>query len=168
MVAADRRAGLDANVLIAGIMLPRWPHEVMRAAIERQFRPVLPEQVVTEARRHLTPVQSRELDRFISQSDCERLAMPPPDVVANNLDLVRSAKDVAIALALLDGRVDVFVTSDRDFTDEGATAARFNERVRTMLPPVFLREVLGWSSGDLEAIRSRTWEDIARGRDASR
>lgn len=53
------------------------------------------------------------------------------------------------------------VTSDRDFTDPGATAERFRERVRVMLPAVFLREVLGWPSEALEAMRNRAWEDLA-------
>ena len=86
--------------------------------------------------------------------------MPPPDLVAANLDLVRSAKDVPIALALLTSEVDIFVTNDRDFTDPGATAERFRERVRVMRPAIFLRDVLGWSSEQLEVIRHRRWEDI--------
>ena len=76
-------------------------------------------------------------------------------------DLVRSEKDVPIAVALLTGRVGVFVSNDRDFTDPDATAYRFRERVRVMLPAVFLRDILGWSSEALEAIRNRTWDDLA-------
>ena len=66
-----------------------------------------------------------------------------------------------IALALLDGDVDIFVSSDRDFTDPTATAERFRSRVRVLLPALFLREVLGWSSEGLEAIRNRSWGDLA-------
>ncbi len=83
-----------------------------------------------------------------------------PERVYLNLDLVRSEKDVPIAVALLDGDVAVFVTSDRDFTDPGATAEHFRERVRVMLPAVFLRDIVGWSSEALEAIRHRTWDDV--------
>jgi hypothetical protein len=32
-----------------------------------------------------------------------------------------------------------------------------------MLPAVFLRDVVGWSSEAMEAIRTRTWEDLAAG-----
>jgi len=67
---------------------------------------------------------------------------------------------VPIGLTLLAGDVDIFVTNDRDFTDLDATARRFRDRVRVMLPSVFLREVLGWRAEDLEAIRNRTWQDI--------
>jgi hypothetical protein len=87
--------------------------------------------------------------------------MPPVGDVEQNQDLVRSAKDVPIALALLAGDVDILVSNDRDFTDPTATAERFQRRVTVMLPAVFLRDVVGWSSEALEAIRNRTWEQLA-------
>lgn len=87
--------------------------------------------------------------------------MPSAADVGRNLDLVRSEQDVPIAMALLH-EVDIFVSSDRDFTDPTATAGRFRRRIRVMLPAVFLREVLGWSSEALEGIRMRTWADLPR------
>ena len=156
------KVALDANVLIAGIRLPRWPHEVMRASLRSYFDVALPAQVVTEAGRHLGhPAQTAALQFFLDGAAYEELPMPQPELVSQQQDLVRSEKDVPIALALLAGEVDIFVTSDRDFTDPGATAERFGRRVRVMLPAVFLREVLGWSSEALEAIRTRTWQDLA-------
>lgn len=156
------RVGLDANILIAGTRLPRWPYEVMRAALLGVFALALPEQVIAEVRRHLDhPAQRAALDAFLIGSGYTELAMPSVEMVQQNLDMVRSAKDVPIALALLTGEVDIFVTSDRDFTDPDATTERFRARVRVMLPAVFLRDVLGWSSEALEAIRSRAWEDMA-------
>jgi len=156
------RVSLDANVLIAGVRLPRWPHEVMRAALLSYFDLVLPEQVIIEARRHLRfPAQAEVLELFLTSSSYEELPLPSTDLVRQHGDLVRSEKDVPIALALLAGGVDIFVTNDRDFTDPDATAPRFRERVRVMLPAVFLRDVLGWKAEDLEAIRNRTWQDIA-------
>lgn len=161
-MAQDRlRVGLDANVLIAGVRLPRWPHEVMRAALQGLFDLVLPEQVVTEARRHLGhPAQLAALQAFLTRAVYEELVMPPAELVAQHRNLVRSQKDVPIALALLAREADIFVTSDRDFTDPGAVADCFRQRVRVMLPAVFLRDVLGWSPAALEAIRSRMWEEL--------
>ena len=76
------RVGLDANVLEAGIRWPRWPHEVLRAALAGSFIPALPEQVVEEARRHLPhPDQAAALDFFLAESNCERLAMPSKEAV---------------------------------------------------------------------------------------
>jgi hypothetical protein len=162
MVEGRFRVALDANVLIAGIRLPRWPHEVMRASLSGDFDLALPVQVVAEARRHLEhPAQVAALQFFLDGAAYEELPMPPPNLVSQHRDLVRSEKDVPIALALLTADVAIFVTSDRDFTDPGATADRFRERVRVMLPAVFLRDILGWSSEALEAIRHRTWEDLA-------
>ena len=155
------RVALDANVLIAGIRLPRWPHEVIRAAIGGHFDLVLPRQVIDEARIHLDTARLQALDLLLTQVPCEDVQMPSPDVIKRHGDLVRSRKDVPIALALLASKTDIFVTNDRDFTDPAATAQRFRRRVKVMLPAVFLREVCGWKSEDLEAIRTRTWEDMA-------
>ena len=155
------RVGLDANVLIAGIRLPRWPYEVMWAAVMGYFDVVLPEQVIVEARRHLShPAQTAALESFLAGSSCEAVVMPPLGMVRQHQDLVRSKKDVPIALALLASEVDIFVTNDRDFTDPDATAERFRQRVRLMLPAAFLRDVLGWFSEALEAVRHRRWEDL--------
>jgi predicted nucleic acid-binding protein len=161
-MGADRtRVGLDANILIAGTRLPRWPYEVMRATLTGPFVAALPVQVVDEARRHLAaPPDLAALDRYLEAAEYEALPMPGPDVVRANRDLVRDEDDVPIALALLEGDVAVFVTNDRDFTDDGATADRFRARVRVMLPAVFLRDVVGWTSAGLEAIRYRTWHDL--------
>jgi predicted nucleic acid-binding protein len=64
------RVALDANVLIAGVLLPRWPYGVMRAALRGLFDVVLPEQVVTEARRHLPhPAQQAALDSSLTAPD---------------------------------------------------------------------------------------------------
>jgi len=104
------------------------------------------------------PFQLDVLDHFLELSRYEELAMPPADLVREHLELVRSEKDVPIAVALLSGDVDIFVTNDRDFTDPGATAPGFSERVRAMLPAVFLRDVLGWRPESLEVIRNRTWQ----------
>jgi hypothetical protein len=119
--------------------------------------------VIEEARRHLPhPNQAAALDFFLAESNCERLAMPSKEAVQENLDLARDTSDVPIALALMLGDVEVFVTSDRDFTDPDATAARFRQQIRVMLPAVFLRQILGWDSEELERIRHRTWEEIER------
>lgn len=162
MVEGKRRVGLDANLLIAGIRSPRWPYEVMQAAMAEQFTPILPEQVIAEARRHLAiPSQAEALNHFLVSSRYQEAPMPPRDAVLQNVGLVRSEKDVPIAIALLHARADVFVTSDRDFTDPDATSPDFRERVEVMLPAAFLRQVLGWSPESLEAIRNRTWKDLS-------
>jgi len=135
----------------------------MRSALGDFFDLVLPSQVIVESGRHLThPTQAIALKSFLVSSEFEELPMPTAPQVRLHGDLVRSDKGVPIALALLIGDVDIFVTSDRDFTDPSWTAERFRKRVRVMLPAVFLRDVLGWSSEALEAIRDCGWEDLDR------
>ncbi|HYP40083.1 MAG TPA: hypothetical protein VEX13_06950 [Chloroflexia bacterium] len=57
--------------------------------------------------------------------------------------------------------VDYFVTYDRDFTDENETTTEVRAAIPgIMLPPVFLREVMGWTSEELEIIRYRTWSEL--------
>lgn len=161
MAQGKPQVALDANVLIAGIRLPRWSHEIMRACRGDYFDLALPVQVIAETRRHLsTPVQTDALRFFLDGVAYQELPMPARAAVLRNLDLVRSEKDVPIAMALLDGEVDIFISSDRDFTDPTATAERFRTQVRVMLPAGFLRDVLGWSPEALEAIRTRRWADL--------
>ncbi|MEA2639841.1 MAG: hypothetical protein QOF51_1235 [Chloroflexota bacterium] len=135
----------------------------MRSALSDVFDLALPTQVIDEAARHLSHAgQIAALRFFLDGSRYEALAMPARAELLRNLDLVRSEKDVPIAIAILAGDVDIFVSSDRDFTDPTATAERFQSRVRVMLPAVYLRDVLGWSSEALETIRGREWADLAR------
>ena len=161
MEASRLRVALDANVLIAGVRLPRWPYEVLRAALNGYFELVLPAQVIEEARRHLPlPPQAAALTAFLEGSQPEIRPMPALDEVRAQLTLVRSVKDIPIAISLLNGEVDIFVTNDRDFSDPVATEPRFHQHVRVMLPAVFLRQVVGWSPEALEAIRNRRWDDL--------
>jgi hypothetical protein len=91
----------------------------------------------------------------------ESAPVPTREKVVANSTLVRQIKDVPIALSILEAAVDYFVTYDRDFTDPGETTRSVREAIPgIMLPPVFLREVLGWSSADLETIRTREWSDL--------
>jgi predicted nucleic acid-binding protein len=69
---------------------------------------------------------------------------------------VRSLKDVPIALSAIRAKVSYFVTNDKDLTeDEGLKA-----KLSILLPAVFLRDVMGWTSEQLEAIRYRQWSDV--------
>ncbi|MGH2536018.1 MAG: hypothetical protein ACRDHL_01340 [Candidatus Promineifilaceae bacterium] len=57
--------------------------------------------------------------------------------------------------------MDHFLTYDKDFTDEDETTEKLRRLIPSiMLPPVFLREVMGWTSEELEAIRHRDWLDL--------
>jgi hypothetical protein len=162
MAEPKLRVSLDATVLYAGTGWPRWPYEVLRAAMAGEYALVLVEQVVEEARRHVDgKAQAHVLDYFLSNTPHEVLPMPAADVVHQNLGLIRDESDVPIAVALLEHGVDIHVSNDRDWTEQDATDQSLRDRLGIMLPAVFLRDVLGWQSDDLEAVRNRTWAELA-------
>lgn len=163
MPEAKLRVMADANILIAGILFPRWFHEFLRHALRGDFKLVLSSQVIREARARMdrgTSAQQQALDQFLEGCDYEEVPDPAREEVERNLRLVRDPKDVPIALAAIEAGVDVFVTNDTDFTDRDESTAL----LRTKLEPIsigrFLHEVMGWRSPDLERIRRRTWDDV--------
>ena len=161
------RVAVDANVLIAGIVFPRWPYEVLRHAEKGDFTLVLSPIVIREARRRIKqrfPNYEREFDEFLALVEYEEAPAPTPEEVAANQGLVRQEKDIPVALSILAARVDYFVTYDRDFTDEDETTEKIRKALPgIMLPPVFLREVMGWTSQELERIKHRRWSDLEEG-----
>lgn len=158
------RAAVDANVLIAGFGWPRWPYEVLRHAEQGDFLLVLSPLVITEARRRLRTHLPQALDDFeifLAAVAYEQAPVPTQEEIAAALDLVRQVKVVPIALSIRDAQVDYFVTYDRDFTDQEETTEKVRQAIPCiMLPPVFLRDVMGWTSEQLEAIRQREWSDL--------
>ncbi|MGL4375196.1 MAG: hypothetical protein ACRCT1_02060 [Microcoleaceae cyanobacterium] len=52
------------------------------------------------------------------------------------------------------------VTNDKDLTAEDETTAVLRQRIKPIIVGKFLREVMGWTSEDLERIRRRNWSDL--------
>ena len=158
------RVAVDANVLIAGIVFPRWPFEVLQHALKGHYQLVLSPIVIQEARRRITrrfPDYDGEFEAFLQMVDYEEAPLPTRQEVARNQDLVRHASDVPVALSVIGAGVACFVTLDRDFTDEDDTTQRIRAVLSgIMLPAVFLRDVMGWTSDQLEQIRGREWIDL--------
>jgi predicted nucleic acid-binding protein len=161
------RVALDANVLIAGTAFPRWPHEVLRHALRGDYLPVLSPIVIREARRRIVerfPDYAEQFETFLALADYEDAPVPTQELVARHQDLVRQREDVPVALSVIAAEVDYFVTYDRDFTDEDESTAKVRKAIPgILLPPVFLRDVMGWTSEELEAIRTREWSDLSDG-----
>ena len=76
------------------------------------------------------------------------------------MDLVRDPSDVPVALAAINAKVDYLDSEDKDLTVQGNTTARMRHRLTVLISGTFLREVMGWSSEDLERIWQRNWRDI--------
>lgn len=156
----------DANVLIAGILFPRWFYEFLRHALQGDFQLVLSAQTIREARARMargTQAQRLALEQFLA--DCDYDAVPDPEQadVARHAGLVRDAKDIPIALAAIAAQVDYLVTNDKDLTGQDETTVRLREQIQPIIVGRFLSQVMGWASADLERIRKRNWDDLPPG-----
>jgi predicted nucleic acid-binding protein len=157
------RVMADANVLVAGILFPRWFYEFLRHALKEDFRLLLSEQVIREAQARMargTEVQRQALEQFLAECDYELIPDPDREEVAANADLVRDPTDVPIALAAINAGADYLVTNDKDLTAMDATTAVLRQRIHPIIVGRFLREVMGWDSEELERIRTRNWSNM--------
>jgi predicted nucleic acid-binding protein len=158
------RVAIDANVFITGLVWPRWQHEILLHAVRGDFTLVLSPLVLRETRRRIRQTFPDFQDRLaflLTAIRYEEAPVPTPAQIAAHPDLVRQAKDVPIALSIQAAQVDYFVTYDKDFTDHDESTAKVRAAIPgIILPPVFLRAVMGWTSEALEAIRHRNWEEM--------
>jgi predicted nucleic acid-binding protein len=159
------RIFLDANILIRGITLPRFPYEVLRHAAREDFTPVFSPLVLDSARlyvQELFPAYQDALEVLLALLDYELIPDPTPAEVATYPNLVRDAKDIPVALAAIQAQVDYLVSTDLDFTAEDETTAELRRYLKPLKVGTFLREVMGWTSEALSAIERRRWPDLER------
>ncbi len=161
--AKPLRAFLDANVLIRGVTLPRFPYEVLRHAALGDFVVVVSPLVLESVRLYvaeLFPQHVEDLEALLALLDYELVPNPTKEEVAAHSTLVRDVKDIPVALAAINAGVDYLISTDPDLTDEDETT----EDLRRLTHPIkvgsFLREVMGWSSEELTRIERRQWLDI--------
>jgi len=168
MAASDKKPRVltDANVLFAGSAFPRWPYAVLRHAAAGDFQLVLCPLVIDQARLHLQkrfPEHIARFEAFLRKANYELVPDPTPEEVAANRHLIRDLSDIAIALAAIVASVDYVVSEDKDFTAQDESTAELRRHLKAMLSGTFLREVMGWTSDELEAIRHRKWSDMPEG-----
>ncbi len=157
------RAFADANILFSGAAFPRWSYEVLRHAAAADFKLVLCPLVIEQASRNLKrryPNQAGNLTRLLNAIDYELADDPSPEDVKANRNLVRDLDDVAVALAAIAAKVDYFISEDKDFTAKDKSTEEIRRRLNIKLTGTFLREVMGWSSEELERVRRRTWAEL--------
>ena len=160
---ARLRVMVDANVLFAGSLWPRWPYAVLQHGIQGDFQLVLTPFVIEQVRRTVATRFASEIGRFeefLSQLDFEEAPDPSTAEVEQHQDLVRDPTDVPVALAAINARVDYLVSEDKDLTSSDETTAKLRERLKVLLTGTFLRQVMEWTSEDLEQVRGRTWHDL--------
>ena len=165
MASSDKnvRAMTDANILFSGVAFPRWPREVLRHAVKGDYKLILCPIVIEEARRNLQkryPERVADLDEFLELTDYELVSDPSLDDINSNKNLVRDLSDVAVALAAIVAKADYLISEDKDFTVQDESTAELRKQIKVILSGTFLREVMGWTSEELEAIRHRWWSEI--------
>ena len=155
---------LDANILIAGTVWPRWPYEVLQYALRGDFRLVLSEYVLEQTRFHINrrfPAYLESYNEFLNSCQYELSPDPTREQVARFIDLVRDPSVVPVALAAIQAEVDYLVSEDKDLTVIDESTSRLRQTLKVMIAGTFLHDVMGWSREDLEKIRHRTWQDIS-------
>ncbi len=157
---SNLRVMVDANVLFAGVGWPRFLYEVLQHAVSGDYQLVLSSFVINEARRHILRLFPRVIEQFdtiLAASNYEEVPTPSKDELTAHAGLVRDTQDIPVALAAINAQVDCFITQDKDFTDPGEP---IHQHLTILLPGTFLREHMGWTSDQLEAIRKRNWGDL--------
>src|SRR5258706_3635041 len=137
------RVMVDANVLLAGNLWPRWPYEVLQHGINGDFQLVLAPLVIEQVRRTILTRFASDIGRFedfLRQLDFEEAADPSPAEVAKHQDLVRDSTDVPIALAAINAKVDFLISEDKDLSATDATTVILRERLKVLISGTFLRE----------------------------
>ncbi len=162
--AKKLRIFLDTNILLEGSAFPRWPYEILQHALKGDFRVVISPRVIKEARRHLSGRFATYLSRFesfLAEVDYELAVDPIEEEIDAHKNLVRDFSDVPVALAAIKAGVDYIVSEDKDLSAQDETTVELRRHVVVKISGTFLREVMGWTSEELEAIRHRTWDDIS-------
>jgi predicted nucleic acid-binding protein len=154
---------LDTTVLLAGTIWPRWPYAVLQHALRGDFQLIIAPIGLLEARRKFRerfPTHLQAFNEFLEACDYEITNDPTAEEVLAHRDLMRDIYDVPLALAAISAQVDYFVSEDKDFTEPTPHNAQLHSRLQICLPGTFLREVMGWSSEELEQLRGRSWADL--------
>ncbi|SRR5260221_10274478 len=157
------RVMVDANVLISGVVWPRWPYEILKDARQRRIELVLCPFIIEQAYRNVQkyfPDSLPYLGEVLALCDYTEVADPSLEEVDAQVELMRDPTDIPIAVAAINAQVDCFITTDKDFTDKVPENQQLQQKLLIMLPGTFLREYMGWTSEQLEALRGRDWEDL--------
>ncbi len=163
MVARNLRVMADSNVIIAGVLKPRWFHAFLRHALAGDFRLVLAPQTVREVLRWAERkggARRQAIETFLAAADFEMAPDVTREDIETHRDAIRDETDIPILLAAIRARVDYLVTNEKDFHAPDTKFCLARHGVVVMLVGTFLRELMGWRSEDLERIRHRNWDDF--------
>lgn len=155
---------LDSNVLIAGLAFPRWPYEILKYGEAQVIKVVLCPFVIEEVQTRISdtfPDCLEKFNRFIASGKYKVVSNPSKAEVKKHHNIVRDKQDIPVVLAAVKAKVDYLVSHDKDLTSQDHTTKELRQYIQPLQPGTFLKEVMSWTSEELEAIRHRTWRDIA-------
>jgi predicted nucleic acid-binding protein len=156
---------IDANILIRGLTLPRFPYEILHAGARGQIHLLTSATTLAKARYYIEtkfPAQLERFEQFLATGVLAVADDPPEEVVRRNVDLVRDEDDIPVALAAIRAGATYLVSTDPDLTVVDASTEKLRGQIIPMRPGDFLKQVLGWTSEELDRIERRTWEALER------
>jgi predicted nucleic acid-binding protein len=154
---------VDANILIAGNVWPRWPFEVLQHASRKDFNLVLSPLVIYQAKRRMIsrfPTSLPQFEKYLESCEYELIKDPAKAQVEDNLRLVREVTDLPIVVAAINAKVDYLVSEDKDLTASNETTKELHKQLKVYISGTILREVMGWKSEELDVIKRRNWLDL--------
>src|SRR5262249_43631427 len=122
------------------------------------YQLVLSQQIIDEVTEEIAaklPDQRVAFRRLLARLKPEMVPEPGVKQLARNRSLLPDPEDVPIALAAINARVDYFVSEDKHFTEQSEQNGLLHQRLNIMLAGTFLREVMKWTSEQLENVRIR-------------
>ena len=158
-----QRTFVDANILVRGVTLPRFPYEVLRLGVLSDIRLIFSQQVQEEARRYITmkfPECLQIFERFLSIGKYQLVPNPSKEEVLANVNIVRDLKDVPIALAAIKADAKYLISTDSDLIDIDETTEELRKYITPMSPGKFLNIIMNWSHEQLYQISRRCWDDL--------
>jgi predicted nucleic acid-binding protein len=154
---------VDANILIAGNVWPRWSYEILQHASRKDFSLVLSPLVIYQAKRRMIsrfPANLLQYEKFLESCEYELIRDPTTAQIAANLRLVRDLTDLPIVLAAINTKVDYLVSEDKDLSAINETTRDLQKQLKVYISGSYLREVMGWTSEELESVKKRNWQDL--------
>lgn len=136
---------------------------MLRHALRGDFGLALSPLVIEQTRRwlaSLAPGYLPQIESFLEHCSYVPIEPASPQDVRANAGLVRDVTDLPVVLGAIQACARILVSEDRDLTDQDEGNEELHRRIQVMLSGTFLREVMGWSHEDLEAVRGRRWQDL--------
>jgi len=152
------RVFVDANILIRGLTLPRFPYEILRAGTLGKIHLITSTTTLTRARHYIETkfvAHVERLERFLATGIIEIVDDPPDAEVRANMDLVRDEDDVPVVLAAIKAGAKYLVSTDLDLTVMDKTTEKLRRQVTPIRPGDLLKGLLGWSNRSW----SEEWKD---------